>query len=118
MAASEFIEYYEILEISPNANSGTIDRVFRYLAQLYHPDNRETGDRFRFDVIVEAHNTLKDPLKRAQYDIAHKCKSKARPKLVEEAGDGRRRVRYRYPEQAPVAALCQMPAKRSRARYR
>ena len=40
-----FTDYYEILEISPNANSETIDRIFRYLAQRYHPDNPDTGDR-------------------------------------------------------------------------
>ncbi|MGR9037200.1 MAG: DnaJ domain-containing protein, partial [Gammaproteobacteria bacterium] len=36
-----FVDYYEVLEISPNANSETIDRIFRYLAQRYHPDNRQ-----------------------------------------------------------------------------
>ncbi len=40
-----FTDYYEILEISPNANSETIERIFRYLAMLYHPDNQDTGDR-------------------------------------------------------------------------
>ena len=49
--SAEFIDYYEILEISPNANSGTIERMFRYLAQRYHPDNPETGDRLHFDAI-------------------------------------------------------------------
>ena len=89
MEASTFIDYYEILEISPNANSGTIDRMFRYLAQRYHPDNQDTGDRLRFDVIVEAYNTLKDPVKRAQYDIQHKNHSAFRWKLVEEASDSK-----------------------------
>jgi curved DNA-binding protein CbpA len=75
-------------DLSPNANSETIDRIFRYLAQRYHPDNQETGDRLRFDAILQAHNTLKDPVKRAQYDIQHKNHS-VRWKLVEEAGDGK-----------------------------
>jgi curved DNA-binding protein CbpA len=84
-----FIDYYEILEISPNANSGTIERMFRYFAQCYHPDNPETGDRFRFDAIMEAYTTLKDPLKRAQYDIDHKNQSNVRAKLVEEVRDAK-----------------------------
>src|SRR5215471_187188 len=84
VAASEFIDYYETLEISPNANSETIERMFRYFAQRYHPDNRQTGDRSRFDVIVEAHNTLRDPVKRAQYDINHRNQSNLRSKLVQE----------------------------------
>ena len=84
---AEFIDYYEILEISPNANSGTIDRIFRYLAQSYHPDNPDSGDRAHFDVILEAYNTLKDPVKRAQYDNQHKDHSGFRWKLANEASD-------------------------------
>jgi curved DNA-binding protein CbpA len=88
MEASEFIDYYEVLEISPNANAGTIDRMFRYLAQRYHPDNPDTGDRRRFDEIVQAHDTLKDPVKRAQYDIRHKNHAGLRWRIAEEASDG------------------------------
>jgi curved DNA-binding protein CbpA len=36
---------------------------------------------------VEAHNTLKDPVKRAEYDIQHKDHSGSRWKLVEEASN-------------------------------
>ncbi len=89
MEASKFVDYYEILEISPNANSGTIERMFRYLAQRYHPDNQDTGDRPRFDAIMEANDTLRDPGKRAQYDIAHKKHSGFRWKLSEEASDNK-----------------------------
>ncbi|WP_407046075.1 hypothetical protein [Mesorhizobium abyssinicae] len=32
----------------------------------YHPDTRDTGDESRFSEIVEAHNTLKDPVKCAR----------------------------------------------------
>ena len=87
--ASTFTDYYEILEISPNASSETIERIFRYLAQRYHPDNQDTGDPLRFDEIVQAHNTLRDPVNRAQYDIQHKNHSGFRWKLAEEAGDSK-----------------------------
>ena len=87
--ASKFNDYYEILEISPNANSGTIERMFRYLAQRYHPDNKETGDRDSFDALMEAYDTLKDPARRAQYDIEHKNQSGSRWKLTEEASDSK-----------------------------
>jgi curved DNA-binding protein CbpA len=82
-----FTDYYEILEISPNANSETIERIFRHLAMRYHPDNQDTGDQLRFNEIVEAHDTLKDPVKRAQYDIQHKNHSGFRTKLSEEASN-------------------------------
>ena len=87
MGASEFKDYYEILEISPNANSGTVERMFRYFAQRYHPDNPETGDRLRFDAIMEAHDTLRNPAKRAQHDIQRANQSEFRSKLGAEAGD-------------------------------
>jgi len=89
MEASTFTDYYEILEISPNANSETIDRIFRYFAQRYHPDNQDTGDRLRFEKIMQANNTLRDPITRAQYDIQHKNHSDVRWKLAEEASDSK-----------------------------
>ena|SRR5689334_17440672 len=82
-----FVDYYEVLEISPNANSETIERVFRYLAQRYHPDNGATGDRDRFDLILEAHTTLRDPAKRAQFDVEYRRNSSERSALAEEASD-------------------------------
>jgi len=72
METGEFRDFYEILEISPNANTDTIDRIFRYLAQRYHPDIQETGDAQRFTEIVKAHATLGNPEKRAQYDIEYR----------------------------------------------
>ena len=35
--ASGFIDFYEVLEISPNANSDTINRIFRYLPNAIIP---------------------------------------------------------------------------------
>ena len=90
MEAVTFTDYYEILEISPNANSETIDRIFRYLAQRYHPDNQDTRDYLRFSKILQAHDTLKDPVKRAQYDIQLKnYHSDFREKLAGEASDSK-----------------------------
>ena len=82
-----FTDYYEILEVSPNANSETIERIFRHLALRYHPDNQDTGDKLRFSEIMEAFGTLKDSVKRVQYDIHYKNHSGSRWKLSEEASD-------------------------------
>lgn len=87
MATGDFIDYYEILEISPNANPETVERMFRYFAQRYHPDNVATADRARFDTVVEAHQILRDPIKRASYDLARANQSTMRAKLVDEVGD-------------------------------
>ena len=80
-------DLYEILEISPNASQETIERMFRYLAQRYHPDRAGTGDVNRFDQVVKAHDTLKKPESRAAYDSRHKTNSDYQWSLIEEAGD-------------------------------
>jgi curved DNA-binding protein CbpA len=85
LEAFTFSDYYEVLEISPNANPDTIDRIFRHFAHRYHPDNPRTGDRVRFDEIVKAYNTLRDPVKRAQYDILHQDRMVSRRRVVDEA---------------------------------
>lgn len=84
-----FTDLYELLEISPNANSETIERIFRYFAKRYHPDNPETGDVDRFNDLVEAHNTLKDPVKRAEYDVQYYGRLQLNRQTVDEASDGK-----------------------------
>jgi curved DNA-binding protein CbpA len=90
MQQADFVDYYEILEVSPSASPQTIERIFRELARRYHPDNLETGDRARFDSIVEANNTLKDADRRASYDAAHQVYVKPRPRPADEADAGAR----------------------------
>ena len=64
-------DYYETLQISKNADQETIQRVFRMLAQRFHPDNLDTGNDEKFREIHEAFLVLSDPAKRAEYDIRH-----------------------------------------------
>lgn len=64
-------DYYELLQISPNAEPETVQRVYRLLAQRYHPDNGQTGDHQRFRELVAAYEVLTDPVRRAQYDVMH-----------------------------------------------
>ena len=64
-------DFYEVLQVSANAEPETINRVYRLLAQRFHPDNRETGDENRFREIHEAHAVLSDPEKRAKYDVLY-----------------------------------------------
>src|SRR5579863_8652711 len=62
-------DYYEILQISPNADPDMIHRVYRLLAQRYHPDNTDTGDEKAFRAITDAYKVLSEPEKRAGYDV-------------------------------------------------
>jgi curved DNA-binding protein CbpA len=66
------IDYYEFLQISPNADSETIHRVYKYLAARLHPDNVNTGDAIKFQVIKAAYDVLSDPTRRAEFDAKHK----------------------------------------------
>src|SRR5579872_2011180 len=63
-------DYYEFLQISPNAEPDTIHRVYRFLAVRLHPDNPETGDVEKFFVLKQAYDILSDPARRAAYDAA------------------------------------------------
>lgn len=67
--AEQFVDYYELMQISPNAEPETIQRVYRMLAARYHPDNPQTGDAERFSLLVEAHEILSNRETRAQYDV-------------------------------------------------
>jgi curved DNA-binding protein CbpA len=71
MADADVQDHYELLQISPNAEPETIHRVYRLLAQRYHPDNGHTGDQARFRALVEAYGVLSDPVRRATYDLTY-----------------------------------------------
>ncbi len=72
MSKDEFIDYYEVLESSPSANSETIERIFRYLAHRYHPDTSKNNNHEHFNLLVEAYNELKNPESRAAYDVEYR----------------------------------------------
>lgn len=69
MSATEF-DFYQLLEVSRDADGDTIKRSYRKLAMKFHPD-RNPGDNeceARFKAISAAYDCLKDPQKRAAYD--------------------------------------------------
>lgn len=85
MAKEETEDYYDLLQISTTAEPETINRVFRLLAQRFHPDNQQTGDEKRFQAILEAYSVLSDPEQRAKYDLRHERQRKERWRLVASA---------------------------------
>jgi hypothetical protein len=56
MDANRFCDYYELLQLSPNADTETIERIFRHLAKKFHPDNCESPDSGCFSQIVQAYH--------------------------------------------------------------
>jgi curved DNA-binding protein CbpA len=62
--------YYELLQINPNAEPDTVHRVYRFLAARFHPDNPDTGDADQFALLKQAYDVLSNPVTRAEYDMA------------------------------------------------
>lgn len=71
-------DYYEFLQISPNADAETIHRVYRFLAARLHPDNAETGHEENFRLLKAAYDVLSDQRRRSEYDAA-RAKTQAAP---------------------------------------
>jgi len=86
--SSSFIDYYDFMQISPNADQDTIQHVFRYLAKKWHPDGNQ-GDAERFKQLVEAHRTLTNIERRAAYDLRYQRFWDAKWNLAGEAADGK-----------------------------
>ncbi len=65
--------YYQLLEISPNANLDVIKAAYRKLAKKFHPDlnpNNSYAAEY-FKRINEAYKVLSDPIKRHNYDVLY-----------------------------------------------
>jgi hypothetical protein len=78
-------DYYEILQLSPKADPDTIHRVFRALAQRYHPDNRESGNEEAFKQVMAAYEVLSDPERRAAFDARRLDCNKIRWRIFNQA---------------------------------
>ena len=89
MSNDRLPDYYEDLQISANADSETIERVFRLLAKRYHPDNNVTGNADAFTRISVAYKVLADAEKRASYDARHVAVKAEKWKASETASSKR-----------------------------
>src|SRR5260370_1658141 len=69
MADEPFIDFYELMQISPNAEPETIQRVYRMLATRFHPDNPKTGNAERFVKLGKAYRILSSTEMGAAYDL-------------------------------------------------
>jgi len=83
---ASFVDYYELMQVSPNADEDTIRRIFRHLAKKCHPDHPQ-GDPERFRLLVEAHDILTNPESRSAYDLKHQRFWEAKWKLASDASE-------------------------------
>lgn len=81
---STFVDHYETMQISPNADLDTIHRVYRLLAQRFHPDNAETGDIETFRTLTASYRVLADPETRAAFDIEHRAARRLTWKIFDQ----------------------------------
>ena len=88
MPGAHFVDFYEALQVSPNADYDTIHRVYRILAQRFHPDNQETGNIDAFRQLTEAFHILGDPEHRAAYDVQHRELRRLTWKIFDQSNAG------------------------------
>lgn len=62
-------DFYEVLQVSPNAEPEVIEAAYRRLARKYHSDVNPSPDATaRTKEMNQAYEILRDPQKRAMYD--------------------------------------------------
>ncbi len=82
---TEFRDYYEVLQLSSNADADTISRVYHILVKRYHPDNLDTSNSEKFHEVVEAYRVLSDLERRAAYDVRYDENRASILKIFDEA---------------------------------
>ncbi len=84
MSKGHFEDYYDTLQVSPNADQATVQGVYRLLAKRYHPDNYESGDSRRFLRLREAYRVISDPDRRAEYDASYETARREQWKIFSQ----------------------------------
>ncbi len=80
---NEFVDYYELLGIQPDADTHEIRAAFLAKAQLHHPD--VGGSATQMQLLNAAYTTLKSATGKAAYDTVHSLQS-----------DSKEPPKYRY----------------------
>jgi len=70
----EFTDWYEILELDPDAAKADIKKRYRELMKKYHPDQNNGNSEYDEMVkkIIEANRILSDDKKRKEFDEKRK----------------------------------------------
>ena len=112
-------DYYQILELSPDASQDEIQKQWRFLVQVWHPDKFANLDHKRrveekFKEITEAYEVLSHPQRRQAYkarraEEEHQRKAQAERiekerRKQEEAAHRRARAGKQHREQVIAAS--------------
>jgi len=66
-----FLDYYDILQVDPLCDRKTLEAAYHELLKAYHPDHSGTADTKKFNEVIAAYRVLRNPERRAEYDLLH-----------------------------------------------
>jgi curved DNA-binding protein CbpA len=92
-------DYYAILEVSAKASPADIQKAYRRLARMHHPDLNGQARDAQIKRINEAYAVLGNRQKRAAYDAARRV-AQEREQALREAEQARREQLRRAQETA------------------
>jgi DnaJ-domain-containing protein 1 len=74
LSSNTQVDYYNLLGVSPEADTSEIKKAFREKAYEVHPDTRAKGhgDSEKFVDLNTAYQTLSDPILRKHYDLSRR----------------------------------------------
>ena len=88
------LDYYAILEVSSSASTSEIKKSYRRLARLHHPDLNQDARDTQIKRLNEAYEVLRDPKKRAAYDMQRREKQQqAQAAFVQQPAAGQARTK-------------------------
>jgi Tfp pilus assembly protein PilF len=95
--------YYQLLQVDPTAEQEVIQAAYRRLVLKYHPDtNKAVNAEERMKKINIAYETLRDPVKRAEYDQLRAAATRTPAQKYKTSGAATTEVKV--PETAKPAA--------------
>lgn len=71
MTSRERRDPYIVLGVPREASGEEIVRAYRRAARASHPDSGGPGSAERFQAVSDAYEVLRDPRRRAVYDLSH-----------------------------------------------
>lgn len=66
-----FIDYYNILQVSPDCDAKVLESAYRFLAKKHHPDRSGSASSTKFNEVIEAYKVLRNPEQRAEYNLLY-----------------------------------------------
>lgn len=85
--SADFVDYYDVLGVSPTAELHEIRRAYIIKAKQYHPDAGGSIDMMRS--LNAAYKTLRDSASKAAYDVLHGFHTGATSQAGYRYADGR-----------------------------